>query len=191
MGDTKAKFTDTRTGFIDILMCRYEDEHLALWMKIVFCFIWIISIPNGLIYGVDTDYIMALFSIILMLLLNIAVSRKNYRTWVDVAAFIIIAIPVFFVYYHACIGYFSVFFPLFFSSVAVFILGIRNSFFINIICSVIILICSRTYGKMSIRHIYGDNVTLRFPYIYVCIILISYCLMYAIQKYWVDKRRRK
>ena len=91
MGDTKAKFTDTRTGFIDILMCRYEDEHLALWMKIVFCFIWIISIPNGLIYGVDTDYIMALFSIILMLLLNIAVSRKNYRTWVDVAAFIIIA----------------------------------------------------------------------------------------------------
>ena len=57
MGDTKAKFTDTRTGFIDILMCRYEDEHLALWMKIVFCFIWIISIPNGLIYGVDTDYI--------------------------------------------------------------------------------------------------------------------------------------
>ena len=111
MGDTKAKFTDTRTGFIDILMCRYEDEHLALWMKIVFCFIWIISIPNGLIYGVDMDYIMALFSIILMLLLNIAVSRKNYRTWVDVAAFIIIAIPVFFVYYHACIGYFSVFFP--------------------------------------------------------------------------------
>lgn len=191
MGDTKAKFTDTRTGFIDILMCRYEDEHLALWMKIVFCFIWIVSIPNGLIYGVDTDYIMALFSIILMLLLNIAVSRKNYRTWVDVAAFIIIAIPVFFVYYHACIGYFSVFFPLFFSSVAVFILGIRNSFFINIICSVIILICSRTYGKMSVRHIYGDNVTLRFPYIYVCIILISYCLMYAIQKYWVDKRRRK
>ena len=68
MGDTKAKFTDTRTGFIDILMCRYEDEHLALWMKIVFCFIWIISIPNGLIYGVDTDYIMALFSIILILL---------------------------------------------------------------------------------------------------------------------------
>ena len=97
MGDTKAKFTDTRTGFIDILMCRYEDERLALWMKIVFCFIWIVSIP--------------LFSIILMLLLNIAVSRKNYRTWVDVAAFIIIAIPVFFVYYHACIGYFSVFFP--------------------------------------------------------------------------------
>ena len=82
MGDTKAKFTDTRTGFIDILMCRYEDERLALWMKIVFCFIWIVSIPNGLIYGVDTDYIMALFSIILMLLLNIAVSRKNYRTWV-------------------------------------------------------------------------------------------------------------
>ena len=71
MGDTKAKFTDTRTGFIDILMCRYEDERLALWMKIVFCFIWIVSIPNGLIYGVDTDYIMALFSIILMLLLNI------------------------------------------------------------------------------------------------------------------------
>ena len=119
MGDTKAKFTDTRTGFIDILMCRYEDEHLALWMKIVFCFIWIISIPNGLIYGVDTDYIMALFSIILMLLLNIAVSRKNYRTWVDVAAFIIIAIPVFFVYYHACIGYFSVFFPLLFFSLLV------------------------------------------------------------------------
>ena len=79
MGDTKAKFTDTRTGFIDILMCRYEDERLALWMKIVFCFIWIVSIPNGLIYGVDTDYIMALFSIILMLLLNIAVSPCVYR----------------------------------------------------------------------------------------------------------------
>lgn len=47
MGDTKAKFTDTRTGFIDILMCRYEDEHLALWMKIVFCFIWIISFLMG------------------------------------------------------------------------------------------------------------------------------------------------
>ena len=39
MGDTKAKFTDTRTGFIDILMCRYEDERLALWIKIVFCFL--------------------------------------------------------------------------------------------------------------------------------------------------------
>ena len=43
----------------------------------------------------------------------------------------------------------------------------------------------------SINTLLIYNVTLRFPYIYVCIILISYCLMYAIQKYWVDKRRRK
>ncbi len=97
---------------------------------------------------------MALFSIILMLLLNIAVSRKNYRTWVDVAAFIIIAIPVFFCILPCVYRIFQRIFSTVFSSVAVFILGIRNSFFINIICSVIIYMFKRHMEDVSKTYIW-------------------------------------
>ena len=115
---------------------------------------------------------------------------KNVYRVCRIAAVILLVLAVPIIFMGANDG-FSLLWYLLLPVITLILLGIRNSFFINIICSVIILICSRTYGKMSVRHIYGDNVTLRFPYIYVCIILISYCLMYAIQKYWVDKRRRK
>ena len=35
----------------EVIMCPYEDKSLAFWIKVVFGFIWAISIPNGIVYG--------------------------------------------------------------------------------------------------------------------------------------------
>lgn len=48
--ETKAK--RIRENFWDTVNAPYEDRELALWMKIVFGFIWAISILNGIFYGV-------------------------------------------------------------------------------------------------------------------------------------------
>ena len=174
----------------EVIMCPYEDKSLAFWIKVVFGFIWAISIPNGIIYGAPDDYIISLIIMVTVLFINIMVSRFYYRTWIDAIVCIILSIPVFYVYYHASIGYFSVMFSMIFACGIVFVLGIRNSIVLNFVFLIMVIVCFRLNVDMSAKFIYGDNITLRFPYLFICFVLISYCLMYIIQRYWVEKRKR-
>ncbi len=171
-------------------MCPYEDMSLAFWIKIVFGFIWAISIPNGIMYGAPKDYIITLSIMVTILLINIIVSLFYYRTWIDAIVCVILSIPVFYVYYHASIGYFSVMFSLIFACGIVFMLGIRNSIVLNFLYLIMVIVCFRLNVTVSAKFIYGDTIALRFPYLFICFVLISYCLMYIIQRYWVDKRKR-
>ncbi len=174
----------------EVIMCPYEDKSLAFWIKVVFGFIWAISIPNGIVYGAPDDYIISLIIMVTVLFINIMVSRFYYRTWIDAIVCIILSIPVFYVYYHASIGYFSVMFSMIFACGIVFVLGIRNSIVLNFVFLIMVIVCFRLNVAMSAKFIYGDNITLRFPYLFICFVLISYCLMYIIQRYWVEKRKR-
>lgn len=174
----------------EVIVCPYEDKSLAFWIKVVFEFIWAISIPNGIVYGAPDDYIIALIIMVTVLFINIMVSRFYYRTWIDAIVCIILSIPVFYVYYHASIGYFSVMFSMIFACGIVFVLGIRNSIVLNFVFLIMVIVCFRLNVAMSAKFIYGDNITLRFPYLFICFVLISYCLMYIIQRYWVEKRKR-
>ena len=128
--ETKAK--RNRDNFWNTVSIPYEDRELALWMKIIFGFIWAISILNGILYGAPVSYLLAMGMMVALLAGNIAVCRRHYRRWIDVVTFTLLSIPIFYVYYHASIGYFSVLFPMLFSCGIVFILGIRNSFVINL-----------------------------------------------------------
>ena len=177
--------------FLQTIKCPYEDQILAFWMKIVFGFIWAISIPNGILYGASWDYLVALAVMVALLAGNMLICRKHYRRWIDVVTFLILSIPVFYVYYHASVEYFSVMFPLIFSCAIVFVLGIRNSIPINLVYLAAVILCFRVNVNASAKNIYGENVTLRFPYLFICIVLCAYLLMYMIQHYWVEKQRRK
>ncbi len=64
--ETKAK--RIRENFWDTVNAPYEDRELALWMKIVFGFIWAISILNGIFYGVRASYLIALGIMVALLL---------------------------------------------------------------------------------------------------------------------------
>ena len=187
--ETKAK--RNRDNFWNMVSIPYEDRELALWMKIIFGFIWAISILNGILYGAPVSYLLAMGMMVALLAGNIAVCRRHYRRWIDVVTFTLLSIPIFYVYYHASIGYFSVLFPMLFSCGIVFILGIRNSFVINLFYLAAVVLCFRFDLSASAESIYGENVALRFPYLYICFVLIAYMLMYSIQRYWVEKRRRQ
>ena len=187
--ETKAK--RNRDNFWNTVSIPYEDRELALWMKIIFGFIWAISILNGVLYGAPVSYLLAMGMMVALLAGNIAVCRRHYRRWIDVVTFTLLSIPIFYVYYHASIGYFSVLFPMLFSCGIVFILGIRNSFVINLFYLAAVILCFRFDLSASAESIYGKNVALRFPYLYICFVLIAYMLMYSIQRYWVEKRRRQ
>lgn len=187
--ETKAK--RNRDNFWNTVSIPYEDRELALWMKIIFGFIWAISILNGILYGAPVSYLLAMGMMVALLAGNIAVCRRHYRRWIDVVTFTLLSIPIFYVYYHASIGYFSVLFPMLFSCGIVFILGIRNSFVINLFYLAAVILCFRFDLNASAEDIYGENVALRFPYLYVCFVFMAYLLMYSIQHYWVEKRRRQ
>ena len=169
--ETKAK--RIRENFWDTVNAPYEDRELALWMKIVFGFIWAISILNGIFYGARASYLIALGIMVALLFGNIAVWRRHYHRWIDVVTFTLLSIPIFYVYYHASIGYFSVLFPMLFSCGIVFILGIRNSFVINLFYLAAVILCFRFDLNASAADIYGENVALRFPYLYVCFVLMA------------------
>ena len=54
--ETKAK--RNRDNFWNTVSIPYEDRELALWMKIIFGFIWAISILNGILYGAPVSYLL-------------------------------------------------------------------------------------------------------------------------------------
>ena len=100
--ETKAK--RIRENFWDTVNAPYEDRELALWMKIVFGFIWAISILNGIFYGVRASYLIALGIMVALLFGNIAVCRRHYRRWIDVVTFTLLSIPIFYVFTTRALG---------------------------------------------------------------------------------------
>ena len=191
MQRTKRLQTEYWQNVWRVLTCPYEDEKMALWMKIVFAGLWVVSIPNGLFFHAAGDYQMVIAYMAILLVVNLIVCRKHYHRWIDFVTSALLMLGVFYVYFHASIGYFSVMFPLLFSCVMVFLLGIRNSILLNLISLFTILFGMRMRPDSVAQRLYGENVYLRFPYFYICIVLIAYLLMYTIQCYWVEKNRRE
>ena len=165
-------------NFRDIVLCPYEDEQLAAWIKLVFGMIWAISIPNGLIYGASMEYQIALMVMVGVLALDMWIERKHRSMWLDTVVFMLLCLPVFFVYYHALIGSFSVMFLLIYACGIVFVLGIGRSIVINLAYLLAIFIGFRWNADSPVRELYGENIALRFPYLFVCMVLMAYSLMY-------------
>lgn len=178
-------------SYREILLCPYEDKMLALWVKLAFWLVWLINIPAGIIYGASFQYIAYVLSIVFAIGINIAISAKNYNIWIDFITLALVSIQVYGIFFSAYIKAFSVMYPLFFSCSVVFILGIKYSFFINFVCTSSIIYCCRINKNHMMIDMYGENVVLRLPYLFICMLLIIYCLMFIIQKNWIEKNRRK
>lgn len=178
-------------SYREILLCPYEDKMLALWVKLAFWLVWLINIPAGIIYGASFQYIAYVLSIVFVIGINIAISAKNYNIWIDFITLALVIIPVYGIFFSAYIKAFSVMYPVFFSCSVVFILGIKYSFFINFVCTSSIIYCCRINKNHMMIDMYGENVVLRLPYLFICMLLIIYCLMFIIQKNWIEKNRRK
>lgn len=178
-------------SYREILLCPYEDKMLALWVKLAFWLVWLINIPAGIIYGASFQYIAYVLSIVFAIGINIAISAKNYNIWIDFITLALVSIPVYGIFFSAYIRAFSVMYPVFFSCSVVFILGIKYSFFINFVCTSSIIYCCRINKNHMMIDMYGENVVLRLPYLFICMLLIIYCLMFIIQKNWIEKNRRK
>lgn len=178
-------------SYREILLCPYEDKMLALWVKLAFWLVWLINIPAGIIYGASFQYIAYVLSIVFAIGINIAISAKNYNIWIDFITLALVSIQVYGIFFSAYIKAFSVMYPVFFSCSVVFILGIKYSFFINFVCISSIIYCCRINKNHMMIDMYGENVVLRLPYLFICMLLIIYCLMFIIQKNWIEKNRRK
>lgn len=178
-------------SYREILLCPYEDKMLALWVKLAFWLVWLINIPAGIIYGASFQYIAYVLSIVFAIGINIAISAKNYNIWIDYITLALVSIQVYGIFFSAYIKAFSVMYPVFFSCSVVFILGIKYSFFINFVCTSSIIYCCRINKNHMMIDMYGENVVLRLPYLFICMLLIIYCLMFIIQKNWIEKNRRK
>lgn len=178
-------------SYREILLCPYEDKMLALWVKLAFWLVWLINIPAGIIYGASFQYIAYVLSIVFAIGINIAISAKNYNIWIDFITLALVSIPVYGIFFSAYIKAFSVMYLVFFSCSVVFILGIKYSFFINFVCTSSIIYCCRINKNHMMIDMYGENVVLRLPYLFICMLLIIYDLMFIIQKNWIEKNRRK
>ena len=178
-------------SYREILLCPYEDKMLALWVKLAFWLVWLINIPAGIIYGASFQYIAYVLSIVFAIGINIAISAKNYNIWIDFITLALVSIQVYGIFFSAYIKAFSVMYPVFFSCSVVFILGIKYSFFINFVCTSSIIYCCRINKNHMMIDMYGENVVLRLPYLFICMLLIIYCLMFIIQKNRIEKNRRK
>ena len=178
-------------SYREILLCPYEDKMLALWVKLAFWLVWLINIPAGIIYGASFQYIAYVLSIVFAIGINIAISAKNYNIWIDFITLALVSIQVYGIFFSAYIKAFSVMYPVFFSCSVVFILGIKYSFLINFVCTSSIIYCCRINPNHMMLDMYGENVVLRLPYLFICMLLIIYGLMFIIQKNWIEKNRRK
>lgn len=187
--DKKGKLQKRIAEWMEIVLCPYEDEQMAFFMKLVFLFIWVISIGNGLLSGASVGCFAALGMMNLGLLLNLAVSRTHRELWIDVVTFVMLCFPAAYIFYYQDMGYLSIIFLLLYGCGVIFILGIRDSLIINVGFFLLVWHCFRWDTVCVVRQRYGDNIAMRFPYLFVCVLLIVYCLMYMIQRFWVQKRK--
>ena len=128
--------------------------------------------------------------IVLIMAVNIAISVKNYNIWIDFVTFAIMSMPVYSLLFDADIEAFSIMYPVLFLCATVFVLGIKYSLPINIVCLGSIIYCCR-FNNADTIDIYDENIVLRLPYFFICMLLIIYCLMFFIQKNWVEKKNIK
>jgi hypothetical protein len=177
-------------SYREIFLCPYEDRLLALCVKLVFGFVWLINMLVGIVLDVGYEYDIQAALIVLIMAVNIAISVKNYNIWIDFVTFAIMSMPVYSLLFDADIEAFSIMYPVLFLCATVFVLGIKYSLPINIVCLGSIIYCCR-FNSADTIDIYDENIVLRLPYFFICMLLIIYCLMFFIQKNWVEKKNIK
>ena len=121
-------------SYREIFLCPYEDRLLALCVKLVFGFVWLINMLVGIVLDVGYEYDIQAALIVLIMAVNIAISVKNYNIWIDFVTFAIMSLPVYSLLFEADIEAFSIMYPVLFSCATVFVLGIKYSLPINIVC---------------------------------------------------------
>lgn len=177
--------------FLEVVFCKYKDPNIALWGKIIYILIMAIHFIVGLFFPIEHKemVLLVLLGIVLILALNCYLSlKKNYR-YLDIITFLILFTPNLHIFRGGNIGYFSMFYLFIFSLATIFILGIRVSLLFQFAGVFYITWQLRGSGLQHIFAIYNQNLLLRFPYLYLCIIGISYIIMYSIQSYWVEKEK--
>lgn len=177
-------------SYREIFLCPYEDRLLVLCVKLVFGFVWLINMLVGIVLDVGYEYDIQAALIVLIMAVNIAISVKNYNIWIDFVTFAIMSMPVYSLLFDADIEAFSIMYPVLFLCATVFVLGIKYSLPINIVCLGSIIYCCR-FNNADTIDIYDENIVLRLPYFFICMLLIIYCLMFFIQKNWVEKKNIK
>ena len=179
--------------FLEIVFCKYKDPKIAMWMKKVLVLIMLLNFCAGLFYPMEQKkMVLPMFlSMIVLLSVNCALSHGREYVWLDTVAFLLLIAPNLHLFHDGNIGYFSMLYIILFSVGAVFILGIRTSVVFNAVCTVFIFSQVRGSGLKHLRGLYDENLLLRFPYLYLCIVGIAYIIMFSIQRYWVEKEKSR
>ena len=179
--------------FLEIVFSKYKDPKIAMWMKNVLVLIMLLNFCVGLLYPMEQKKtVLPMFlSMILLLSVNCALSRGKDYTWLDTVTFLLLIAPNLHLFHGGDIGYFSTFYIILYSVGAVFILGIRTSALFNAVCAFFIFVQVRGSGLAELRGLYHQNLLLRFPYLYLCIVGIAYIIMFSIQRYWVEKEKSR
>ena len=177
--------------FLEIVFSKYKDPKIAMWMKNVLVLIMLPNFCAGLLYPMEQKKtVLPMFlSMILLLSVNCALSRGKDYTWLDTVTFLLLIAPNLHLFHGGDIGYFSMFYIILYSVGAVFILGIRTSALFNAVCAFFIFVQVRGSGLAELRGLYHQNLLLRFPYLYLCIVGIAYIIMFSIQRYCVEKEK--
>ncbi len=179
--------------FLEVIFSKYKDPKIAMWMKNVLVLIMILNFGAGLFYPMESKrtVLQMFLSMIVLLSVNCAISHQKDYLWLDTVTFLLLISPNLHLFYDGNIGYFSMFYLILFSVGAVFILGIRTSLVFNAVCMSFIIIQVRGSGLARLRGIYNENLLMRFPYLYLCMVGIAYIIMFSIQRYWVEKEKNK
>ena len=172
----------------EVIGCPYRDAVLALWMKGIMIVLTACHIFALELYGGGEKGVLLLVLMIVLMAANVIACQKQYHAILDCICFLCLEILAFFFIRGAYIGYFSMFYLLILSAASIFVLGIRISLIFQIGVFGGILYCLKADWCIWL---YDEQLVLRYPYLYLCIIGICYIIMYSIQKYWVEKEKRQ
>lgn len=174
--------------WIEVIKCPYKDEVLARWMKGIMIVVMVLHILALKLYGGGEKGMLLLAAMIVLMTANLIAGKNKYCAVLDWVSFLGLATFAFFFLRKAYIGYFSMFYLLILSAVSIFVLGIKVSLIFQTGCFLGLLYCLQTEWC---RQEYDEQLVLRYPYLYLCIMGICYIIMYSIQKYWVEKEKRQ
>lgn len=176
--------------FYKTLCVPYSDRNLALYTKAVVGALLASQLLIQLFRDEEPTFLLLLGGMVLLAGLDIAVTRKKERLWIDHAITAILLCACCVIFRQGYIGHFSVFFLLVFSFSVVLALGIAGSVGYNLLGFVWVLLCFQGAFVDTSRVLYDHNMILRYPYLHLCIVGIAYIIMYSIQSCWLEKQER-
>ena len=169
-----------------VIMVRPRDVQMSFWLKRV---MWLASVAMVLyaFFCKDRASIIASAVIAVVWIVDAGLSDKKIYFFFDVFCMTVVSAALSVIFLSGAMGSFGVFAMLITSVMGFFMLGVFWGGIFGVFHSLLLSVIMYMPSLEWIQSAYGATFCRRFPYMFICFVLVGGFLEYRVQEYWKNK----